>query len=337
MCLFIILKSNTFFFLVYDVRWGCNCILSIYIFDGLGHLGCSLITVANSMPAAYSFNYCGFIEKSFDSWAPQKLFSFPCTVTFGYTDDKTPNAAWGYSNFSPNSTVSFRWHWEYRSFCGTELCICFLTPCWPLIFNKVTICYSVQIANVGERSYHHHSAPWDKSRIWAAQIYLVIEGAQDAGHAAQFLSHNSHKFSVIISFSLINLVLIEGSWNKLLPFSYHPMKDHFPGWNVNKGTQTLLSYNGISWPVFYSFLAQLWTFSRTLCKIALALTLTKAISGAGKSSLLSELSNKHFRKGHLSHRRSPQTDSIWGPWNVVPVWMSLPLICISTLVEKGFQ
>lgn len=72
----------------------------------------------------------------------------------------------------------------------------FLTPCRYVIFNKVTFCYSIQIANVGEMFYHHHSAPWDKS----STDLLVIARAEAAELAAQFLPHNSCKFSVIISF-----------------------------------------------------------------------------------------------------------------------------------------
>lgn len=45
--------------------------------------------------------------------------------------------------------------------------------------------------------------------------------------------------------------------------------------------------------------------------INISIIQAKMLNGAGKSSLLSELSNKHFCKGHLSPRSS-QTDSMLG-------------------------
>ena len=100
--------------------------------------------------------------------------------------------------------------------------------------------------------------------------------------------------------------------NELLSFSYHPMKDHFLVWNVNEGTQILRSDRDLLTNIICSLLPKLWTFSRTLCKIVFASILTKAINGAWKSSLPFELSDKHFRKGPLSQRRSPQFDRMWG-------------------------
>lgn len=98
---------------------------------------------------------------------------------------------------------------ELRTY-GFELGIRFFDPCWHPIFNKVTFCYCIGTANVGEIPYHH-SAPWERVAIGQPR-FISDSKSISSEHIAQFLPHNSRKFSVIISFSLINLVLIEGSW-----------------------------------------------------------------------------------------------------------------------------
>ena len=100
--------------------------------------------------------------------------------------------------------------------------------------------------------------------------------------------------------------------NELLSFSYHSMKDHFLVWNVNEGTQILFSDSEIYWLILsVPFFQNDEHFLEHCVRQSLTLYLQKLINGAWKSSLLFELSNKHFRKG-LSQRRSPQTDSTWG-------------------------